>query len=196
MAVLPPLHARARRLLVAALAAAVCGSGLGYLVAIWPAPEPFRAPFVDDRALYAVDVYAAPLKKDPRCVLFLDEWMRHPNWQLTITVGAEDGCMQSDSIHDSDEFLTLDSAGQATWWSRGGARKTMHLPPTMLERLHKAATASCEFPESVEGEPFDYRFVTLRWGGTVEAPGPKIRARSAAFTVLTSFVDAARDLHD
>jgi hypothetical protein len=204
MAALPPPRARARHLLLATLAAAAVGGGLGYLVHVWPAPEPLPTLRAEpDVALYPIT--RVPIGEDPRCMLFLEPLLRHPSWQITIMRGAEDGCGNSTLIDDSYERVTVDSTGRATLSARGGETRTLFLPPTLLARLHGVAGAACHGPrEWVEDDitHVDTRFVAVWWGevewrrarlDTVTAvPGVATFAGSPAYAELAAFLDAAR----
>lgn len=205
MAALPPLRARARSLLLATLATAAVGAGLGYLVHIWPAPEPLPSPRVaPDVALYPIT--HVPFGQDRRCMLFLDPLLRLSNWQITIMRGAEDGCGNSTAIDDSYEAVTIDSTGRATLSARGGERRTLFLPPTLLARLHGVAGMACGGPrEWTEDDDFyiDMRFIRVWWGAVelgdarrldteTEVPGVTTFRGSAAYAELAAFLDAAR----
>ena len=53
-----------------------------------------------------IDDESPLLRHDPRCMLFLEEWMRRPNWTLTFV--QHHGDM-------SDDHFTLDATGRGTW---------------------------------------------------------------------------------
>jgi hypothetical protein len=137
-------------------------------------------------------------------MLFLESLLRHPNWQITIMRGAEDGCGNSTLIDDSYERVIVDSTGRATLSVRGGETRTLFLPPTLLARLHGVAGAACGGPrEWTEGVyHVDTRFIAVWWGEVewrrarldTESAVPSVAtfAGSPAYAELAAFLDAAR----
>lgn len=186
MAALPPLRARARALLLATLATAAVGAGLGYLVHVWPAPEPLRVPFREPvvDAVYTPDAYDGHLgyfyipPRDRRCLRTLDAWMRTTDWQLVIRLDAR----------VDDRFatvLTITSTGHATF-SHDGEARAVFLGPLMLERLHRMSDAGCI------GAPSGYVRMLVRLGTAADAPTLQIHDGSAAYERLMRFIaDAA-----
>lgn len=181
MAALPPLRARARRLLLATVGAAAAGTALGYLVAVWPAPEPIRDPFVHDTAVYSLTMSSESplLRDDPRCALFLDDWMRRPGWSLTLV--QQHGDLTGD-------VFTVDATGRVTWTHDHAPPRTLHVSPVMLKRLHDLAGVSCK----VEPDP-SWRGsspeIRLAWGPTAQAPGPRLPETSPAHVAFAAFLD-------
>jgi hypothetical protein len=123
----------------AAVAAAVAGS-LGYLAHVWPAPEP--VPDLSPRP--AATLVPITGTAGGQCLAFLDEFLRHPNWQVTVT--------------RADHTITVDELGRGSHVRRGAAAVALHLTPVQIRQLHLAAEASCE-PDG-RGPPID-----LTWGG-------------------------------
>jgi len=188
---MPPVIAprrSVRPLVAATVATAALAGSVGYLVAVWPAPEPFVVP--RDRPAPA-PVFAMPTRYGgvgdyaPLCLEFLDEWVRHPGWQVTVERGNS-GCL-GDTLEDQ---VSLDASGDAVWTANGQAPRVLHLTPLELQRLHAAANLSCvRFPLLEERLGSDW--TEVRWG-THASPG--VRAyESVASMHLDGFVDQILD---
>lgn len=158
---LPPPRSARPLLLAAAVAAAVAGS-LGYLAHVWPAPEP-----VPDLTPRPPAPTLVPITGHDggQCLAFLDEFMRHPNWRVTLRRAADE--------------VTVDDLGRA----RAMGRET-HLTPVQLRQLHLAAEADCE-PDG-RGPAID-----LTWGGAGSA-GRTVPPSEAA-RQLAHFMNLAID---
>ncbi len=184
---LPP-HRRAlvRLGLVPLLVAGALAGGLGYLRHVWPEPRPFVVP--RDRApVTLMSVSAEPLWTEAvdghRCLAFLDDYLRRPNWTVTLVSG---------STHCVGETrqgaLTLDADGDATWTADGLPARPMHVTPRQIAVLHAAAYASCWRPAETYGR-YSSRFVDVHWGGR-DAPARRV-PESLAQALLDAFIDDA-----
>lgn len=183
---LPPRRRRLRSLVLPFAAAGALAGSLAYVASIWPAPEPFVVP--RDRTPVALvpmtsDAAWTMATDDPRCLLLLEDYLRRPNWQITLTSGSS-GCM-GDSTSAS---ITLDADGDASWTGGGLPARPLHLTPTQIAALHAVSTTSCDRPQ---GEDHDYSsgFVDVHWGGR-DAPARRVR-ESPAQAQLDAFVDEA-----
>jgi hypothetical protein len=157
--------------------------GLGYLVAIWPAPEPFVVPHDRDPVAVIPMTAVDGIDDSDHCMALLEDWVRRPHWVVTLDVGVS-GCT-GDYIHDS---LTVDSAGDAAWSRYGLPSVPLHLTPPEIAELHAAAPASCRRPDDVP-VGLSSSFVDVHWGGA-EAPARRVR-ESDARDLLSVFVSNA-----
>ena len=131
----------ARPLLISAVVAAAVAGSIGYLAHVWPAPEQ-----LPDLAPRAVAPILVPISgpSDGQCLAFLDQLVRHPNWQVTLTRNGD--------------RITVDALGHARYTPSDAWARHLHLSPLQLRQLHLAAEASCE-PDG-RGPTVD-----LTWGG-------------------------------
>jgi len=184
---MPPVIARRRslRAFVLATAGVILAGSLGYVVHIWPAPAPFVVP--PDRPPPATllpitgDVHDAA----PVCFAFLDEWMGHPGWQVTIERGYSEGPDETHMMRTIQDRVTIDADGDGTWTTELGTR-IVHVPPFELARLRAAAFLSCvklPLPELDWGA----EWVVVRWG-TPKSPGV-----AAVTSLATAQVDVFLD---
>jgi hypothetical protein len=184
---LPPRRRFLRSLLLPLATAGTLAGGLGYLAHVWPAPEPFVVP--RDRnpvALVPMTTDAAYVTgTGGACLSLLEDYLRRPNWTLTISTGTS-GCT-GDYRRDT---ITLDADGDATW-SRGGLLpQPMHLTPKQIGALHAAAMVSCDRIPAPDLSPgYSSSYVDVHWGGG-DAPERRVR-ESPAQAVLEEFVDDA-----
>lgn len=181
MAVLVP-RSSARAVVLSALAAAAGACGLGYLVQVWPAPEPFPVHVAPPPQLVPMQAgFGQVGGDDPQCLAFLDEWVRHPNWQLTVTRGYS-GCT-GESIGDA---ITVDATGHAVWTGPRQPTRTMHLTPAQLAKLHAAAGLSCDRDRELS---YSSSWIDVAWGGT-GAPSRRVLASDAQDQIELFFADA------
>ncbi|HUQ03906.1 MAG TPA: hypothetical protein VM261_15520 [Kofleriaceae bacterium] len=185
--VLPPRRRRLRSLLLPLATAGALAGGVGYVVHVWPAPEPFVVP--RDRhpvALVPMTTDAAYLTgTGGTCLSLLDDYLRRPNWTLTLEAGTS-GCT-GDSTRDT---ITLDADGDASWSGGGLLPRPLHLTPTQIAALHAAAALSCERPASEDGSyGYSSSFVVVHWGGR-DAPERRV-GESPAQAALDAFIDDA-----
>jgi hypothetical protein len=184
---LPPRRRRIRALALSVLAAGAVAGGLGYLVAVWPAPEPFVVP--RDRTPVAIlpmtngATYVTGIDDGEHCLALLDDWVRRPNWTLTLDTGVS-ACMGD----DERESLTVDSAGDAAWSRNGLPAVPLHLTPTQLASLHAAAPLTCVVPEEERGGFASY-YVDVKWGGD-QSLARRVH-ESPAQAQIQSFIDDA-----
>jgi hypothetical protein len=184
---LPPPRRPLRSLLLPLATAGALAGGLGYLAHVWPSPEPFVVP--RDRhpvALVPMTTDAAYVTgTGGACLSLLEDYLRRPNWTLTISTGTS-GCT-GDYMRDT---ITLDADGDATW-SRGGLHpQPMHLTPRQIGALHAAAMLSCDRIPAPDLSPgYSSSFVDVHWGSR-DAPARRVR-ESPAQTALEAFVDDA-----
>lgn len=155
MAPVPRLSLRSARPLVrAVLAAAAVATGVGYLVAVWPEPEPFRAPFpelaapVADTSFTRPDLPgyvfigpAAPAVSNP-CLGVIAAWDYTRDRTLTIRRGRE--------------TLEIEPSFAVRWTQPDEEPRTVRLEPAGLQRLLAASGASCDVTDEL-----DPRFITV-----------------------------------
>jgi hypothetical protein len=184
---LPPRRRRIRALALPLLTAGAIAGGLGYLVSIWPAPEPFVVP--RDRTPVAImpmtsgATYQTGIDDSAHCLALLDDWVRRPNWQLTLDAGVS-GCMGD----DERESLTVDAAGDASWSRNGLPAVPLHLTPKQLAQLHAAAPLSCVVAEEDRG--YSSWYVDVKWGGD-ESLARRVYESPAQEQIAAFIADAA-----
>ena len=185
---LPPRRRRLRPLLLSLVTAGAVAGGLGYLVAVWPAPEPFVVP--RDRTPVAIGpmtngaTYATGIDDKEHCLALVDDWVRRPNWTLTLDTGVS-GCMGD----DERESLTVDSAGDGAWSRNGLPAVPLHLTPTQLASLHAAAPLTCVTPEEKRGD-YSSWYVDVKWGGD-QSLARRVYESPAQEQIATFISDAA-----
>jgi hypothetical protein len=187
-----PARARARAFVIAALATAVTAGAIGYLVHIWPEPEPFVVPRDRPEAtgLLPMAPIAGTKVANDQCLIFLDEWMRHPNWKVVILRAERSWCGNSS---DGDQFFHIEADGKVTLEMPNAypprEPRTWRISPVLLHQLHQAALESCAAPE----KPEDFRlFVAFGWG-TAPSGNASTKAflDSNAGRAVDEFLDAA-----
>jgi hypothetical protein len=186
MAVAAPLRRPRRALLLSTLAAAVAGCGIGYVVHVWPAPEPFIVPHDDVPVPALLVMNGRPDAVGPeghQCLALLDEWVRHPNWEVTIRRGVT-GC----TGEWVQATLTVDASGDAVLLGDNLPPRPLHLTPPELQRLHTAAFLSCDPDPAPSSYASDW--IDLQWGGDASEMGRRV-SPSPVYHQLAGFLDDA-----
>lgn len=173
----------ARPLLRSAATAAAVAAGLGYLVAIWPAPEErFRDPFpqvlapVVDTSFTRPDLPgyvfigpAAPAVSNP-CLGVIAAWNYTRDRVLTIRRGRE--------------TLELEPSGAIRWTQPDEEPRTVQLEPAGFERLLAASGASCDVTDQL-----DPRYITVEATDAFGRFARTALGSSDAHTAVDRFLD-------
>ena len=168
-----PVRRSRRSLVISVLCAAAAAGGLAYLIAIWPAPEPFKDPFPQPSGLMPMTSGDAFGKLgEGHCLDMLDEWVRHPNWQVNLTRSHGDS-------------LTVHADGRTIYTPANGPVRARHITPAEIVELHAAASQSCERKGN------DGAWIEVDWGA--RAMGVRV-ARSPAMAQLETFFVATAGL--
>ena len=151
-------------------------------------PEPAKALPPPPPTFHVVPLLGDPVADDPRCVPFLPEIVRHPNWSLVFARGWS-GCLGS-RVEDS---FDVDSSGTVHWSKPGLPTRTLVLEREELARLTNIAASDCQFAE----HGYYVGWYRVAVGNDPDANGgATIAQQSPAGAVLDDLFDAAIARHD
>ena len=77
---------------------------------------------------------------DPACLAFLDEWMAHPGWRLTLT-----RAVVADVPVEVDDAVVLDSEGHGWLIDVAGHRRPMLISQVNVDAIRAVARDSCAY---------------------------------------------------
>lgn len=170
-----------RRCCVASIVAA------GALVR-FPEPAPVPAPTPPAATFHVVPLLGDPLAYDDRCMPFLPEIVRSPNWSLVFARGWS-GCLGS----GVDDSFAVDAEGLVRWSKPGLPTRTLVLEPDELEMLGKLASLDCHSDQ----HGYYVGWYRIGVGDDPEAKGGAFVAQeSIAGVALDGIFDAAITRYD
>lgn len=164
-------------------------TGAAALRRAWPAPEPLVV--AEERPRY-LQVHGYLFRgegmeeDDPNCLAFLDEWMAHPGWTLTLT-----RAVSADVSVDFDDAVVLDSEGHGALLDPAGHRRPVLISQVHLDAIRAAARASCVYRRERWSDGSGVPSIGVIWGGF--APSPRWLGSSwdfAPFDVRVGDADA------